>query len=87
MSRRFVLTIIISFVLVLASLVVFILLRQGWLFSWLRWVWGPLFILCVGVDASLRGRLFDPSEPALGVLIGLGANLLIALVYKGITLL
>jgi hypothetical protein len=89
---RFALTILISFALLMISLVVFILVLPNWLHVWFWYMWGPLFLISIGIPwlwgNPLEGMKFlKPDEPGLGLLIALVASMLIALAYKGITLL
>jgi hypothetical protein len=90
-SDKFILLLVLSFFLGTASLVVVLLMWNSGFSFWFWHIWFRSFIVAAGIDFSLvffyGWDYLNPTETRLPVYLGLGAALLIGLIYQGITLL
>lgn len=89
--EKFILTFALALFLLVASFVLYMILSEvDWQF-WFTFVWLRVLAICIGVDFSLvlfiGWDYLSPTETRLPVYLALAASLIIALIYKGITLL
>lgn len=89
--EKFILILILTFILETAALVAVLLFSQEGFRLWFWFIWLRSLIVAAGLDFSLVLYLgwdyLNPTETRLPVYLGLAASLFIALVYKGISLL
>lgn len=89
--EKFILTFALALFLLVASFVLYMILsEEDWQF-WFSFIWQRVLAICIGVDFSLVFFIgwdyLSPTETRLPVYLALAASLIIALIYKGITLL
>lgn len=89
--EKFILIFVLTFILETAALVAVLLLSQEGFSLWFWFIWLRSLIVAAGLDFSLVIYLgwdyLNPTETRLPVYLGLGASLLVGLIYKGISLL
>ncbi|MFO7660220.1 MAG: hypothetical protein R6V77_04845 [Candidatus Cloacimonadaceae bacterium] len=89
--EKFILILVLTFVLETAALVAVLLLSQEGFRLWFWIIWLRSLIVAAGLDFSLviyyGWDYLNPTETRLPVYLGLAASLLVGLIYKGISLL
>ena len=89
--EKFILTFCLALIILVAALVAVLLLTHGDWGFWVRNVWFTALLIVAGLDFGLVMYIgwdyLDPTETRLPLYLALAASMLIALIYKGITLL
>jgi hypothetical protein len=89
--EKFILTFALTFVIEIAAFVVVLLVMEKGFSFWFWQIWSFSFAVAAGLDWSLVIYIgwdyLNPTESRLPVYVGMVASLIVALIYKGITLL
>ncbi len=92
--EKFILTFTLALLLLAASIIVIMVIshsdRHLW-FLWFSRIWLRVLAVCMGIDFGLTLYIgwdyIDPKETRLPIYLALAASMLIALIYKGVTML
>ncbi len=88
--EKFVLTFALALLILLTSFVVVMVISHGDWHFWLIRLWLRTLVITIGLDFGLVFYIgwdyLNPTETRLPVYLALAASLIVALLYKGITL-